>query len=1083
VTRGSLLAALAMVMGGCDALPGQGDGADPGGTSTDETCESSSDCPFGERCEGGLCTGEVPPPVVDDGCVSDVDCAADEACAMSTGLCVGQVVDPDPTPEPGDECTTGTTRSCGTKVGRCEYGSQACVGGLWQTGCSGAIEPLATESCNGIDDDCDGVIPEGELDADGDEMRGCEGDCGPSDPTVYLGAAEACDGKDNDCDGTSDDGATAACDDGVFCNGAEACSAGGSCVSGASIECGFLSDVCHSGVCSEVARDCIAAPLLDGTACDDGLYCTLGTSCTAGICGDGSGRDCSGESDQCNAGICDEIGNTCTKQPVAPRPCDDGVFCTVGDTCNAGTCAPGTPRVCAAVGSCMSGRCDVDLDACVDGAPINEGLACDDGLYCRVGEVCTAGTCGGSTARSCAAVADQCNAGVCVEASDTCQKQPYTDGRSCNDGSYCTIGDVCSPTGTCGGAARDCSALADTCNSGACNETADICQKQPRNEGGACTDGQYCTITDVCIAGACSGASRDCSAMADSCNSGTCNEGSDTCAKAPRANGTICDDGFFCTVGDACQGGSCAAPTPRDCSSMADPPCIVGQCNESTNRCVAYDPGTCTCDPNLDGDFDGHDQCDDCDDTNGSIHLGATERCNGLDDDCDGLVDETFDGDTDTYSACATDPLLFDCDDTRSFVNPGAAEACGSAGTGNAIDDNCNGYVDEGCAPCSNTDSDGDGVSQCQGDCAPTDGAITPGKPEVCDGKDTDCNVFTVENCDVSDPCSPLAGAPDICRDDLLCACVLNAAGTCNGNYLCTSFCNASSTGAVGDLCDTGQTCRYDIIPGANVHGCGETEETLGAKAGGVACTKNKDEECRSGNCASLFLGSGGDYCLDFCGSDAYCPAAGTVCRIVRGSDTMDGRCWPTGRPGTGATAVGQSCTLDSACDHGLCTTVGGSTTKVCTEPCCSDGDCGTGFTCGLTGDQVAQGYILRPPSPTNCTTAANCPTDMLCWDDPATSASDGKCVWRMYESTPMCVADVGSQGTRRAGAACTLNRECRSNFCERDLGVCVEVCCSDASCPDGLTCELQDVMLTATRPTSARICVNQSNSDPYDRK
>jgi hypothetical protein len=97
----------------------------------------------------------------------------------------------------------------------------------------------------------------------------------------------------------------------------------------------------------------------------------------------------------------------------------------------------------------------------------------------------------------------------------------------------------------------------------------------------------------------------------------------------------------------------------------------------------------------------------DCDDTNAAIHPGATELCDGIDNDCDGSVDDAltflsyyFDADGDGFGDAATvvtacaPPNGYvltstDCDDTNSAIHPGAAEVC------NGIDDNCNGSVDE----------------------------------------------------------------------------------------------------------------------------------------------------------------------------------------------------------------------------------------------------------------------------------------------------------------------------------------------------------------------------------------------------
>ncbi|MCK6531078.1 putative metal-binding motif-containing protein [Myxococcota bacterium] len=93
-------------------------------------------------------------------------------------------------------------------------------------------------------------------------------------------------------------------------------------------------------------------------------------------------------------------------------------------------------------------------------------------------------------------------------------------------------------------------------------------------------------------------------------------------------------------------------------------------------------------DPDLDGDRDGFSEAEgDCDDADPTRHPEAEEPLNGLDDDCDGVVDEgpeRDDADGDGHS-----PAAGDCDDGDPAVHPGARDGC------NDLDDDCDGEWNE----------------------------------------------------------------------------------------------------------------------------------------------------------------------------------------------------------------------------------------------------------------------------------------------------------------------------------------------------------------------------------------------------
>ena len=169
----------------------------------------------------------------------------------------------------------------------------------------------------------------------------------------------------------------------------------------------------------------------------------------------------------------------------------------------------------------------------------------------------------------------------------------------------------------------------------------------------------------------------------------------------------------------------------------------------------------------IDADADGSPAELDCDDNNALASPTAIETCDGVDNNCDGQIDEgvtltayvdaDLDGFGDPLSASSTCTLAegevtnaLDCDDSDGTVHPGALDRCDEQ------DEDCDGEVDEDEAVDWYADGDGDtyglagavvtaclppeGYAAVAGDCDDADVTAFPGRAEACDERDNDCD-------------------------------------------------------------------------------------------------------------------------------------------------------------------------------------------------------------------------------------------------------------------------------------------------------------------------------------------------------
>ncbi len=559
-----------------------------------------------------------------------------------------------------------------------------------------AIWPGAEDDWgDGVDSNCDGIDG---LDADGDGYaangEGDDRDCDDTQASIFPGAPETYgDGIDQDCDGEAildgdgdgtDDAEDCAPEDPVLNDSDQDQDGNSSC----------------DGDCDDFdsSRDALDS---DG----DGV-----TSCD-GDCDDsdddlvpGAVELCDGLDNDCSDGVpSDELdldgdglrgcdGDCDDSDPVVNLQDSDGD----GFTSCGGDCDDTDPTVSPAdVDGDGSSGCDGDC------APT------DPAVFPGAAEICNA-------------LDDDCDGLVPADELDV-----DADGASACQGD-CHDGDASLNL-------TDADNDGESTCAGDCDDADATLSDVDLDGDGVSSCAGDCAPTDGAVfPGAtelCNGADDDCDGLLPADEADVDGDGASACAgdcndfDALLNPNDVDNDGFSTCLGDCDDNNSAFRPLAAD-----------GACDGIDHDCVP--------DPlEVDDDADGYFECEgDCDDADNSVHPGATEQCNGLDDDCSGSVPgDEFDSDGDGYVACLTwggpNPAVIaggDCDDANSSALPGASEPC------NGIDDDCNGIVDD------DVDLDSDGFTPCQGDCEDSNAVVYPGKWEdPSDTVDEDCNGTT----------------------------------------------------------------------------------------------------------------------------------------------------------------------------------------------------------------------------------------------------------------------------------------------------------------------------------------------------
>lgn len=621
------------------------------------------------------------------------------------------------------------------------FSDKACGGTDCNDG-NASINPNASESCDSIDNDCDSLVDDNDVNVSGQKtyFRDSDNDgfgsasvstktCSTTAPSGYVtnstdcndasasinpSAQEICNSIDDDCDSQTDDADSSVTGQKTYFRDADGDS---------------------FGTASSTTKTCASAAPVgysnNNSDCNDG---NASVSPVAQEICNSIDDDCDNQIDDADNSIVgqstyfqdadnDSFGNANTSTKTCASSAPTG-FVANNKDCNDGNAAvnPSAKEICNSI--------DDDCDALIDDS--DSSVTGQKTYY---------------------ADSDADGFGNPSSTKLTCSSQIpsgyVTNNTDCNDADR-----KVNPNAqeVCNSIDDDCDAKTDDADPSVTGQFTYFVDADKDGYGSASTTTDSCSLTAPSGFSAEAGDCNDADSTVNPKVTETCDSRDNDCdGLVDDADGSV--QGQKTYYQDSDGDGYGGTKTKLTCSSTA-PSGYVSTSTDCNDSSVSIHPGaTDVCGDGIDQDCNGSDlSCStvdndldgftpnqgDCNDNNASIHPGASEVCSdNIDQDCSGsdLSCNAVDADKDNYT-----PNQGDCNDNNPAIHPGAADVCGDG-------------VDQDCASgdlsCNDVDNDLDTFTENEGDCDDADIDINPNAEEIpYDDVDQDCDLADLTDVD-----------------------------------------------------------------------------------------------------------------------------------------------------------------------------------------------------------------------------------------------------------------------------------------------------------------------------------------------